>query len=131
MQNSYTDRFKTFIKSLDSLKEAKSKDKNDSFVISGTIQKFSLTFDLAWKTMKDILTEKFNILDFSLGSPSEVMKKSYSNGIIEDDKWMIMLRLRNNVIHDYDETIAENSFDIIVDEYIPLFEKFKEKVNSL
>lgn len=131
MQNLYIDRFKTFVKSLNGLKEARNKDKNDSFVLSGTIQKFSLTFDLAWKTMKDILTDKYGILDFSLGSPSEVMKKSYANGIIEDDKWMKMLRLRNNVIHDYDETIAENSFDIILDEYIPLFEKFKEKVNSL
>lgn len=131
MEKSYIDRFNTYKKSLSNLKEAKNRDKNDDFVISGTIQKFSLTFDLAWKTLKDILVLKYSILDFALGSPAEVLKKSYSVGLIEDDCWMEMLRLRNNAIHDYDETIAENSFDTIINQYIPLLEALKSKIEKL
>ena len=41
------------------LAEAKQRDLSDSFVLSGTSAKFSITFDLAWKVMKDILVEYY------------------------------------------------------------------------
>lgn len=44
---------------------------------------------------------------------------------------MEMLKLRNNAIHDYDETIANNSFEKIINEYVPIFVDFKNKVDSL
>ena len=45
------------VKDFDALAEAKQRDLSDSFVLSGTSAKFSITFDLAWKVMKDILVE--------------------------------------------------------------------------
>ncbi len=38
----------------------------DSFVLSGTSAKFSITFDLAWKVMKDILVQYYAITGFLL-----------------------------------------------------------------
>lgn len=70
-------RFQSYKKSLSSLTEARERDMNDSFVLSGTSAKFSITFDLAWKTMKDILIEHYSITDFIAGSPREVLKKSF------------------------------------------------------
>ena len=37
------------VKDFDALAEAKQRDLSDSFVLSGTSAKFSITFDLAWK----------------------------------------------------------------------------------
>ena len=47
------------VKDFDALAEAKQRDLSDSFVLSGTSAKFSITFDLAWKVMKDILVEYY------------------------------------------------------------------------
>ena len=53
MDEKFIRRFESFRNSLDSLAEAKQRDLSDSFVLSGTSAKFSITFDLAWKVMKD------------------------------------------------------------------------------
>lgn len=55
MDEKFNRRFVSFTKSLDVLAEARERDLSDSFVLSGTSAKFSITFDLAWKVMKDIL----------------------------------------------------------------------------
>lgn len=55
MDEKFNRRFASYTKSLDALAEARERDLSDSFVLSGTSAKFSITFDLAWKVMKDIL----------------------------------------------------------------------------
>ena len=55
MESKYINRFKSFCKSLDGLLKAKNRDASDDFVLSGTVQKFNLTFDISWKVMKDII----------------------------------------------------------------------------
>lgn len=55
MDEKFNRRFVSFTKSLDALAETRERDLSDSFVLSGTSAKFSITFDLAWKVMKDIL----------------------------------------------------------------------------
>ena len=57
MDEKFNRRFTSFCNSLDALSEAKNRDFSDSFVLSGTSAKFSITFDLAWKVMKDILVQ--------------------------------------------------------------------------
>ena len=131
MEKSYTNRFNSFKNSLASLKEAKGKDKDDSFVLSGTAMKFNLTFDLAWKLMSDIIREEHKIVDYAIGSPKETLRKAKSLGIIDDDIWLSMLDDRNNLTHDYDYLIVTEKFDEIVDKYIEVFEKFRSKVDEI
>ena len=57
MDAKFERRFKSFCNSLDALAEARQRDLSDSFVLSGTSAKFSITFDLSWKVMKDILVQ--------------------------------------------------------------------------
>ena len=59
MDAKFERRFLSFYNSLDALAEARQRDLSDSFVLSGTSAKFSITFDLAWKVMKDILVEYY------------------------------------------------------------------------
>lgn len=55
MDEKFNRRYTSFCNSLDALAEARQRDLSDSFVLSGTSAKSSITFDLAWKVMKDIL----------------------------------------------------------------------------
>lgn len=51
MDEKFNRRFLSFCNSLDSLAEARQRDLSDSFVLSGTSAKFSITFDLSWKVI--------------------------------------------------------------------------------
>ncbi len=74
MDEKFRRRFQSFCNSLDALAEARQRDLADSFVLSGTGAKFSITFDLAWKVMKDILVQHYAITGFVAGSPREVLR---------------------------------------------------------
>jgi nucleotidyltransferase substrate binding protein (TIGR01987 family) len=90
----------------------------------GVIAKFSITFDLSWKLMKDILIQYHGIVDFAKGSPREVLKKSYEADIISDHTWARMLDSRNEISHQYkDLDVVDEWCGRIVREYIPLFKE--------
>ena len=103
---------------------------SDSFVLSGTSAMFSITFDLARKVMKDILVQYYAITGFVAGSPREVLRESFQAGMIQGDEWLTMLKTRNQLAHDYDGSFAEEQFSTIVNEYYPLFEKFRIHVEK-
>ena len=131
MDEKFIKRYESFKNSLSSLEEARTRDMEDSFVLSGTSAKFSITFDLAWKVMKDILVQYYSITGFVVGSPREVLRESYQAELIEDDTWMEMLKVRNQLAHDYDGVIVKQYCQTIVDVYLEKFEKFQDKVDSL
>lgn len=131
MDEKYYKRFQSFSNSLNSLSEAKTRDLSDSFVMSGTGAKFCITLDLAWKTMKDIVLQYYMVSGFATGSPREVLRKSFELNLISGDVWMEMLKIRNELTHDYDGTILERYCKEIVETYIDVLYEFKGNVESL
>ena len=131
MDEKFTKRFESFKNSLASLSEAKERDMSDSFVLSGTSAKFSITFDLAWKTMKDILVQYYAITGFVTGSPREVLRESFQASLIDGDEWMDMLKVRNLLAHDYDGTIVANCCQTIIHVYIDKLYDYQKKVESI
>ena len=131
MDEKFNRRFLSFCNSLDALSEARQRDLSDSFVLSGTSAKFSITFDLAWKVMKDILVQYYAITGFVTGSPREVLREAYKANLISDDDWMEMLKVRNELAHDYDCEIVKTHCDKIVETYIDLFYDFENVVKQL
>ena len=131
MDEKFTKRYESFKNSLSSLSEARERDMTDSFVLSGTSAKFSITFDLAWKVMKDILVQYYAITGFVAGSPREVLREAFKANLISDDAWMEMLKLRNELTHDYDCEIVKEHCSTIVETYIDLFYEFEETVKRL
>ena len=128
MENKFINRYNTFCKSLSNLAKSKTADPKTDFVLEGTVLNFSLTFDISWKVMKDILIKKMGILDFAVGSPRETLQQAFTNGIIDDDTWLQMLKSRNHLSHDYDGTFAAEKFQDIINIYYSFFEKFKNDV---
>lgn len=130
MENKYINRYNTFCKSLKNLEKSRTADPKADFVLEGTVLNFNLTFDIAWKVMKDILVKKMEILDFATGSPREVLQQAFTNRLIDDDQWMQMLRARNQLAHDYDGSFATEKFQDIIQIYYPLFVKFRDKAEG-
>ena len=130
MENKFINRYNTFCKSLKNLEKSRSADPKADFVLAGTVLNFNLTFDISWKVMKDILIKQLEILDFAIGSPRETLQQAFNNKIIDDDQWMQMLRVRNQLAHDYDGTLAAEKFQDIINVYLPLFEKFRDHVKK-
>ena len=116
---------------LDALAEARQRDLSDSFVLSGTSAKFSIAFDLSWKVMKDILVQYYSITGFVTGSPREVLRESFKAKLISDDAWMDMLKVRNELAHDYDCEVVRTHCNTIVEKYIDLFYDFKNTIDEL
>ena len=131
MDEKFRRRFQSFCNSLDALAEARQRDLADSFVLSGIGAKFSITFDLAWKVMKDILVQHYAITGFVAGSPREVLRESFKANLISDDAWMDMLKVRNELAHDYDCEIVKAHCNTIVETYIDLFYEFEDVVKQI
>lgn len=130
MEERFIKRFESFKKSLSALAEVRNRDINDDFVMSGAVQKFSLTFDIAWKVMKDMLLQFYGVSDFATGSPRETLKKAVSCNLISEDLWIDMMSDRNLLAHDYDGSIAKEKIVVIVEQYLPMLEKFADCVDS-
>ena len=131
MDVKFKKRFESFCNSLKALMEARERDFSDSFVISGTGAKFSIAFDLAWKVMKDILIQHYAIIGFVTGSPRDVLREAFKANLICDDGWMEMLKVRNELTHDYDDAVVKAHCEMIVGKYIDLFYEFEKIVKEL
>ena len=127
MDAKFERRFLSFYNSLDALAEARQRDLSDSFVLSGTSAKFSITFDLAWKVMKDILVQYYAITGFVTGSPREVLKQSFQAKLITGDEWIDMLKIRNQLAHDYDGVIVKEHCQTIIHLYIDKLYDFNRR----
>ncbi len=130
MESKYFNRYKSLCKSLANLKESRDANIDDKFVLPATVQNYNLTFDLAWKVLKELVTKEFGLTDFAAGSPRETLKSAYSVGLIKDDRWMDMLRVRNTLAHDYDGQVALRYFKDIVGDYYVLLETMVRDVEQ-
>lgn len=130
MEEKSINRYRSFCRSLNNLKEAKGKDANDKFILSGTVQMFNLSFDLSWKVMKDLIKEVHGVLEYPTGSPRETLRMAHSVGLIEDDIWMQLLKVRNHLAHDYDGALALKYFEEITTRYYQVMDAFMEAASQ-
>ena len=120
------ERFKDYKNALVRLKESCSLDPENDIVIDGVIQRFEFTFELAWKTLKEVFEEEGLI---GLNSPKTVLKEAFSAGIIEDEKpWINMLLDRNATSHLYSENNAKEICKNIKQKYTKALEELKNNI---
>jgi len=132
MDEKFIKRYESFKKSLEALKEAEDRDPSDSFVLSGTAAKFTIAYELAWKVMKDVLIQYYGISDFVVGSPKEVLRKGFQTELIaEEEMWLEIHNLRNQIAHTYEDTELLEYYHQIVSKYIKKFEELKQRIEEL
>ena len=73
----------------------------------GLIQRFEYTFELAWKTLKDLLDHDGMKIE-PRPTPRNVIRTAYETGMIDDgEAWIDMLTDRNAMSHEYDQEAFE------------------------
>ena len=125
-------RFQNYTKSLNYLENALQIPKPDITQKAGIIHFFEMTFDLAWKLIKDYLEEQGFV---DIKSPRSALKKAYEINILEKGHdWMDLLQDRNLTAHTYDEQKATEMEHLIQHKYFPLlkelFNGFKQKLDE-
>ena len=122
-------KFDAFAKCLKVLLDA-DRTRTDEIYLIGIIRKFHLTFELAWKALREVLLFH-GVSEAKIGSPREILKAGYKFYFISDEElWLDMLRRRNEAIPIYDATIAEELVNLIFDRYIAAFIKLRDDLSK-
>lgn len=123
-------KYKNYVSNLKILEKAKKEDLANEFILSGIIDKFFIQFELGWKVMKELLLYEGRSIG-SIGSPRSIIKAAYAVwDFIDEEKWLEMLKARNDMSHMYDELAAKKLVQDILDRYIPEFQKIKNELEE-
>ena len=90
------------------------------YTVDSTLIRFTYTIDLFWKLLKIILQSR-GVID--LPYPKDVLQKAYQGHLIDNEKtWLKMVDDRNNIVHSYDEDVADTIYAHIKS-HIPVLRK--------
>jgi len=95
----------------------------------GVIQAFEFTHELAWNVIKDYF---FYQGANTITGSRDAVREAFSKGLVEDGEgWMEMIRSRNLSSHTYNQSVAEEVVEKIVDRYHRLFQDFLLRMREL
>jgi nucleotidyltransferase substrate binding protein (TIGR01987 family) len=118
-----SERINDYLKAVVQLEKAVLHPK-DEFVRDSVIQRFEFTHELAWKMLR-LRLENEGIL---VKTPRETMQEALQAGFIADGNlWSDLQKMRNLTSHTYREQLAEDVYDFIVAQGLPLFQQLAEK----
>ncbi|MBI5022581.1 MAG: nucleotidyltransferase substrate binding protein [Candidatus Magasanikbacteria bacterium] len=86
------------------------------------IKRFEYTFELAWKSVKILLREKYGVDAFA---PKECFRELRKNKMISDataEKLLKMTDASNEIIHTYNEQLSNELYNKIAKQYRRLLE---------
>ncbi|MCE5294056.1 MAG: nucleotidyltransferase substrate binding protein [Chlamydiales bacterium] len=113
-------RFHNFEKAFLFFEQACKQKTYSQLEAAGLVQCFEFTFELAWKTLKDYLTEQA----FVVQSPRETIKQAFTSEYLKDGHtWMEMLEQRNLLTHTYNEKQAIAATKLICENYYPALQQ--------
>lgn len=122
-------RQQNFNKALSHLEQSLDISEPDIVQRAGIVQFFEMTFELAWKMLKDYLEGQGFV---GLNSPRTVLKQAFESGLIVDGhRWLQILRDRNLMTHTYDETTAVTVEALIRETYAPLMQDLHKMMVGL
>lgn len=120
-------RFENFDKSYKLLKKYSNQEITTELERAGIIQFFEMTFELAWKVLKDYLESE----GYMVKSPRETVKQAFQIGLIDNGHiWIDALSNRNLTTHTYDEELASKMTSEILNAYLPELDKLYNKLSK-
>lgn len=120
-------RFENFNKAYKLLKKYSNQPIVTELERAGIIQFFEMTFELAWKVLKDYLEADGYIVK----SPRETVKQAFQIGLIENGHvWIDALANRNLTTHTYDEELANKMSKEILEIYLPELDSLYKKLSK-
>ena len=120
-------RFENFNKSYILLDKYSKKEELSELEQAGIIQFFEMTFELAWKVLKDYLEAEGYIVK----SPRETIKQAFQIQLINDGHiWMEALAVRSLITHTYDEKLVNKLINDIINIYFPELKLLHDKLEK-
>ncbi len=99
------ENFLRAVKRLNEVNVLFKKNRHDEVYQDSIIMRFAFSFELAWKTLREFLSDQGFILENN--SPKGVLSYAFREGYIDDEKlWLDMLQDRNSLAHEYDQEQA-------------------------
>lgn len=84
---------------------AKMSDEERVFFRDSVIKRFEISFDLAWKALKELLRSEYGT---DVASPKKAFQEAFKQGLIDNDaRWLALTDIRNETIHAYNEIFSE------------------------
>lgn len=122
-------RFVNFNKAFSQFEKFLEKEELNELENQGLIKAFEYTFELAWKTLQDLLKEKGYK---EIHGPKPTIQQSFQDGYIKNGKdWMKMLEGRNLTSHSYNEDTANEILDEIRETYFDLLLDLKITLENI
>lgn len=113
-------RFVHFRRAFELLGQAVAIEEPSDTERAGMIQFFEMTFELAWKMLKDYLEGQ----GLMVATPRETLKHAFQAGILANGHiWMEALKDRNLTSHTYEEKIARAIEKKIREAYYPMLQE--------
>jgi len=95
----------------------------------GLIQLFEYTHELSWNVMKDYFAYQGNT---DIKGSRDAIREAFNKGLIENgETWMETIRSRQRTVHTYNEETASEIARKIIEDYTPIFQAFRNKMESL
>lgn len=125
-ESRWLQRFQNYQRALihldQALKSTEEKDIEDFSDLEkqGMIKCFEMAFELAWKTLQDY----FNEQGYEYGAgPKMTIQQAFKDNLIKDgEEWAKMLDSRNRAAHTYDEAMANEILEKIIQNYYLLLD---------
>jgi nucleotidyltransferase substrate binding protein (TIGR01987 family) len=120
-------RFDNFQLAFLQLEAACARDEYSELEFSGLIKKFEIAFEMAWKTLKDLLTFE----GFDVNSPRTTIQQAFDSGLVSDlSPWIEALESRKVLSHNYDKNAAAGAEAIIKGTFLPMLREVKETLQK-
>jgi len=110
-------RFENLQKALTRLEEACAQETYSNLELAGLVQTYQFTFELCWKTLRDLLT----LEGYEVNSPRETLRKAFEMLLIDNtERWFNALESRNLLSHIYNESTAKQAENLNKNEFMPI-----------
>ena len=119
-------RFNNFDKALTQLRKFIEKKELNELELQGLIKACEYTYELAWNTLKDYFEYQG---ETDIHGSRDAFRLAFRRGLIDQGElWMDMINSRTLTVHTYDEKVAEEIAQEILESYYPEFVKLRKKL---
>ena len=122
-------RLGNFKKAMARLEAACFLEEYSELELAGLAQTFEFSFELGWKTLKDLLVYQGT----DAGTPREVFRAAFAAGYLTEEETETLLQAlekRNVLSHTYREEIAKEAEVLIKDRYFPVLRAVLERLEE-
>lgn len=126
-ESRWLQRFESLERAYAQLEAACAQQSYSNLELAGLVQTFEFTFELAWKTLKDLLYYE----GYSVDSPREALRQAFAAELLQDvDDWLKALESRNTLTHTYNKKTADEAQQLIKSVYWPMLTQLVETLRK-